>query len=86
MKSYKALPTHLELLNFHPNPECCLCGIALNDLINYSDKIVFIWMNNKKGCWFHISSVQKGYIEGYALIGSNWIYQKIYLSRIHAYY
>ena len=48
--------------------------------------IVFIWLRNKNGYWFHINSVRGGFVDGYALIQSQWIYQRIPISRIYAYY
>ena len=86
IKSYSASRTHKLLLNFKPSPDCCLSGIALNDLKNLSKMIVFIWLRNKNGYWFHINSVRGGFVDGYALIQSPWIYQRIPISRIYAYY
>ena len=62
IKSYSASRTHKLLLNFKPSPDCCLSGIALNDLKNLSKMIVFIWLRNKNGYWFHINSVRGGWI------------------------
>ena len=86
IKSYSASRTHKLLLNFKPSPDCCLSGIALNDLRNLSKMIVFIWLRNKNGYWFHINSVRGGFVDGYALIQSQWIHQRIPISRIYAYY
>lgn len=70
IKSYSASRTHKLLLNFKPSPDCCLSGIALNDLKNLSKMIVFIWLRNKNGYWFHINSVRGSFVDGYALIQS----------------
>lgn len=85
-KAYPASEMHKRVLKYTPDITHCLLGRDLETINNLSDTVVFIWLINGHGYWYHIQYVNGNTLIGYALNAGWWYYAPINKKQISRYY
>ena len=85
-KSYPALANHINILKNPPKSHCCLCGREIETIKNLNNLVIFLWLKNGKGFWYHVYYVNGDILVGYKLFNKKWHFQKIHIKNILSYY
>lgn len=86
LESYQISDTHKRILKTPPKPKHWLPRKELENLKNHANVIVFLWLTNKNGFWYHIVYVKGNVLVGYMLFRERWRYRPIPIQKISSYY
>lgn len=85
-KMYPASPACNRVLKHPPKMTHCLLSRDLKTLKNLSNVVVFLWLANGKGFWYHLLYVKGDVLIGHALRGSFWRYTPVNRQQVLRYY
>lgn len=86
VESYPMSDTHKKVLKYRPKQNHCLRRKELDNLRHLSGSIVFLWLNNEYGFWYHIHDVNGNTLIGYMLENDLWRYYPISIKTIWSYF
>lgn len=86
LQSYPATKIHKKVLKYQPKQKHCLLRGELENLKYLSDAMVFLWLTNNNGFWYHIHYVKGSLLVGYMLDGDRWKYRPISMKDIYSYF
>lgn len=86
LESYPVSDAHKRILKYPPKQKHCLARKELENLKNHTNTIVFLWLTNNHGFWYHIVYVKGNVLVGYILVRERWRYHPIPIQKICSYY
>lgn len=86
LKTYAATDEQIRTLKHPPQKKHCLAQAELDNLKYQSDVIVYLWLINGRGFWYHIKSVKGNTLIGYSLNRGLWIYYPVNINNIYRYF
>lgn len=86
LKTYAATDAHIRVLKRPPQKNYCLAQSELNELKYQANRIVYLWLINGRGFWYHIKFVKGNKLIGYFLDRALWRYYPININNICRYF
>lgn len=86
LESYPATEAQKQVLRSPPKNNRCLLPRELENLKNYTDVIVYLWLKAGRGYWYHILYAKDNVLTGYLLINGRWRYRPVPIRKISKYF
>lgn len=85
-KTYPASAMQKRMLTNPPKAKHCLTGREIETVKNLATMVVFLWLKNGNGFWFHLHHVDGDILVGYRLVNNHWHFCPVRFTNILSYF
>lgn len=85
-KTFPASRAQKYVLKNPPKINHCLPCREMHTIKNLGNMIVFLWLRDGSGFWYHIHHINGNMLAGHRLVQNQWRYSPVYIKNISHYY